>query len=681
MLRLSGTSQRHSPPPTRRARPALALLALAVVLAGCGGGGGSPTTPSQPEAANPSALATAQSGELLAYVRKTLLSRAPTGATTGVPGGEVLLSAGSPTVAVTPGATVSRTGSVVQEAGVDEDDLLKTDGSRLFALTPLVPGTRDDRGFATLGVYTRDAAGRAQPAAEATLVADGTDWVLTRGMLLASNGQRAAVIGEATSPFYTFAPCTGSGPCAITLLPFVPVAPKVHLQFVETPAGASALPRPQRWTIEGRLVGTRQIGRTLVMVITHAPALSYDALPATASDAERRAAADAVRIADILPRLSVDGAAPQPLVAETECWLQTANTSTQVQLTTITTVDLDSPALTRSSRCFVGGTEALYLSPANLYLATSRWVPTVSNGRTVYPSEVRTDVHKLALAGGSVQYRASGSVVGSLGWDRERNPYRFSEHNGDLRVLSFTGSTGWFELADAGRLSPSPATLTVLRERSSDASLQAVATLPNAQRPAPLGKPGEQVYGVRFAGDRGYVVTFRQTDPLYVLDLSNPADPRTAGELELPGFSDWLFPLDGGLLFGVGKDATTAGQVQGVKVALFDVRDASRPAVIDSRVFGQRGSSSALDGSAHGISLAMAGTVARLALPMQLVDAQLTATEQLQRFEVDTVARTLAVKTPLAVSEGWVDLSTARSLVLGGQLHYLRSGKLQSFDW
>lgn len=668
--------------PVASSRPGLWLSAcLAAVLAACGGGGGGGSPAPEPPAANPSALATARNGELLAYVRKTLLSRAPTGSATGVPGGEVLFSAGSPTVAVTPSATVSRTGSVVQEAGVDEDDLLKTDGNRLFTLAPLVPGTREDRGFATLGIYTRDGAGRPQPAAEATLLADGADWVLTRGMLLAANGQRAAVIGEATSPFYTFAPCTGTAPCASTLLPFVPVAPKVHLQFVDTPTGTATLPRPQRWTIDGRLVGTRQIGRTLVMVITHAPALPYDALPASATEAERRAAADAVRIADVLPRISVDGAAAQPLVAETECWLQTSNASTQVQLTTITTVDLDSPALTRSSRCFVGGTEALYLSPANLYLATTRWAPSVQNGRAIYPTEIRTDVHKFALSGGSVQYRASGSVAGSLGWDRERNPYRFSEHNGDLRVLSFTGSTGWFELADAGRLSPSPATLTVLRERSSDASLQPLATLPNAQRPATLGKPGEQVYGVRFAGDRGYVVTFRQTDPLYVLDLSNPADPRTAGELELPGFSDWLFPLDGGLLFGVGKDASTQGQVQGVKVALFDVRDAARPALIDSRSFGQRGSSSALDASAHGISLAMAGAVARMALPLQLVDAQGQAGEQLQRFEVDTAARTLVAKAPLAVQPGWVDLSTARSLVLGNQLHYLRSGKLQTYDW
>ena len=96
---------------------------------------------------------------------------------------------------------------------------------------------------------------------------------------------------------------------------------------------------------------------------------------------------------------------------------------------------------------------------------------------------------------------------------------------------------------------------------------------------------------MRFVGDRGYLVTFRQVDPLYVLDLSDPADPRSAAVLEVPGFSDWLFPLDGGLLFGVGKDADATGRQQGVKVALFDVRDAANPRVLDSRRYGQPGSS------------------------------------------------------------------------------------------
>jgi len=149
----------------------------------------------------------------------------------------------------------------------------------------------------------------------------------------------------------------------------------------------------------------------------------------------------------------------------------------------------------------------------------------------------------------------------------------------------------------------------ILRERASDQSLQVVGQLPNTQRPAAIGLPGEQVYAVRMLGERGYVVTFRQVDPLYVLDLSNPADPKQAGELKVPGFSDYLFPMGDGLLFGVGKDADASGRQGGVKVALFDVKDPARPAALASLTFGQRGSATALDASSHGINLFQRGSV------------------------------------------------------------------------
>ena len=659
----------------------LAWLAAAL-LSACGGGGGTP--PSDPPVArNDAALAAARSGELLDYVKARLQSRAPLG---NGGGSGFVLSAGPAWLSsvVSASGTVSNSGSVVQEAGVDEADLLKTDGTRFYALRAL-PGATAGEPFARLEVYGRDAAGRARALASAPLVNDEQGWTVTRGLLLASGAgglPRAAVVAESTAGIVG-SPCPPGAACLAALLPYVPVAPKVHLQLLDLGQPA-ALPKPERLSIDGRLVGTRQIGRMLYVVASHTPQLAYDRLPADAGAAERAQALQRLTLAELLPRISVDGGEPLPLVAETDCWLQTANASQQVVLTTVTAIDLGSSTWARSSRCFAGGTEAIYMAGGgSLYLATTRdEVQTLADGRLRFAPTARTDLHKLIVDGSAIAYRASGSVAGHLGWDAARRPYRLSEHGGDLRVLSFTGAEGWLTVDDAAARTASPATLTVLRERPGDASLQPLATLPGAQRPAAIGKAGEQVYGVRFAGDRAYVVTFRRTDPLYVLDLSDPADPRIGGELQVSGFSDWLYPLDGGLLFGVGRDATADGRVQGVKLALFDVQDAARPRLLDSRTHGAAGSMTALDASAQGIGMQAVAGGLRIALPALLADGGAAPPQQqVLRYEIDRAARRLTGRPAVELGSGWTDIGAVRSLPLGEQLFVLQASGLQTLDW
>ena len=91
-----------------------------------------------------------------------------------------------------------------------------------------------------------------------------------------------------------------------------------------------------------------------------------------------------------------------------------------------------------------------------------------------------------------------------------------------------------------------------------------------------LGK-GEQIYSVRFLGPLAYVVTFKQTDPLYVLDLRNPKLPAVVGTLELTGYSDYLHDAGNGRLIGVGQEASPQGMVAGLQVSLFDVTSPSHP--------------------------------------------------------------------------------------------------------
>jgi uncharacterized secreted protein with C-terminal beta-propeller domain len=103
----------------------------------------------------------------------------------------------------------------------------------------------------------------------------------------------------------------------------------------------------------------------------------------------------------------------------------------------------------------------------------------------------------------------------------------------------------------------------------------------------------EQIYATRFIGDRGYVVTFRRTDPLFVIDLSTPSDPHIVGELHVPGFSNYLFPLDDDHLFAIGQDATADGIVQGLALSVFDVTDPTQPKLAAKHVYDGYGDSPA----------------------------------------------------------------------------------------
>jgi uncharacterized secreted protein with C-terminal beta-propeller domain len=100
-----------------------------------------------------------------------------------------------------------------------------------------------------------------------------------------------------------------------------------------------------------------------------------------------------------------------------------------------------------------------------------------------------------------------------------------------------------------------------------------------------LGR-GERIYAVRFMGATGFVVTFRETDPLYTLDLSDPRAPRVVGELKVPGYSAYLHPVGPGLLLGVGQDATEEGRTTGVQLSLFDVSDLRAPKRLAQRGLG-----------------------------------------------------------------------------------------------
>ncbi|NCC75872.1 MAG: hypothetical protein EOM08_05500 [Clostridia bacterium] len=230
----------------------------------------------------------------------------------------------------------------------------------------------------------------------------------------------------------------------------------------------------------------------------------------------------------------------------------------------------------------VGVNGTVYCSTENLYLFGMRTVwpeRTQEDGLAkdeIWPGpyETHTEIYRFSLAGGRITASGQGSVPGTV-----IGQYSFDEYQGYLRVATTTGQA-W-----SGRADPSENHVFVL-----DQDLKQVGQVTGLAE-------GETIRSVRFIGPLGYVVTFRTTDPLFVIDLHDPRWPKVAGELKIPGYSAYLHPYGDDRLIGIGYDVGLDGETafeKGLKVSLFDIADPTRPAELSTLILGSRGSSTEL---------------------------------------------------------------------------------------
>ena len=453
--------------------------------------------------------------------------------------------------------------TVTQDQGVDEADRIKYDGQHLFvAARPyydLQPEDSPWPGSDYIKVLKRDEEGGM---AELNTVALPDEFDVISGLYHLDN--TLAAVGS-SGYWYGIEPVADI---------WHPQDQKVNVAIYDS-HNPSAMDLSLSLSFDGYLLSSRRVGDVLYLAssfMPQAPIVGADA----STEAGKQSIYDSLQqksISALMPQMSIDGVASGMLVSPDNCYLPEDATAKDGynSMVTLTAINLKSPSSIQSV-CIGAVVQDLYASTEHLYLMGT-------------DSDQQSFIHQFALDS-AINYQGTADIDGGFGW---RNAsLRLSEHNNRLGVVT----TKWQDDTWLHQL-------YVLDAEPQGQALTVLGHLPNDARPEAIGKPGEDIYAVRYFADKAYVVTFQQIDPLYVMDLSDSSDPFIAGELEVPGFSSYLHPLNENLLLGVGQHVDPAqlpdnGQgntlpgnpvAEGAKVALFDVSNPANPTMVGDVVY------------------------------------------------------------------------------------------------
>jgi uncharacterized secreted protein with C-terminal beta-propeller domain len=257
------------------------------------------------------------------------------------------------------------------------------------------------------------------------------------------------------------------------------------------------------------------------------------------------------------------------------------------EFTTIIAINTQKDEEEITSETFlIGATRNIFVSSNNIYITyTNNWyTPRPLATRSIVGNwgMEKTVIHKISIAGGAIEYKSQGEIPGHV-----LNQFSMDEYQGYFRIATTTREVWdariWIQpIFSVDRGGPRNHVYVLDEDLNIVGRLEGLA-------------PGERIYSARFMGSRAYLVTFKKIDPLFVIDLRDPRDPKVLGELKIPGYSDYLHPYDENHIIGVGKDTVDMGSFawyQGVKMALFDVSDPENPREISKYMIGDRGTDS-----------------------------------------------------------------------------------------
>jgi uncharacterized secreted protein with C-terminal beta-propeller domain len=414
------------------------------------------------------------------------------------------LPAPQPTAAPAPAAGRDYSTTNVQVRGVDEADIIKTDGTYIYVVT--------GNSLKILHAY---------PAKTATIISAQMFYGTPQSLYV--NGDRLVLICSEETPVESWN--CNKGSCSN----YPPKKPKtrVFVYSVSDPAHPDLV---REIGIDGYYKDSRMVGTCLYFVTTEAIRTSDGIDFPQIQDSEKGTS--------VLPVYYFD------------------RKDREFSWTTVGAVDVRSDKPVKARTFLVGSAGTVYVSPTHLYIA----IPTPGD----YRNPDATSIYSFAIDEDRMTFTAEGSVDGTL-----LSQYSMDEYGGNLRVATTVQDY-------TSRTSSTYSKVSVLDDR-----LNVVGTVANIA-------PGERIYAARFLGERLYLVTFRETDPFFVIDLRNPERPKILGELHIPGFSSYLHPYDATHIIGIGMQSTRGG----LKMALFDVADVRNPELVDEEYIGDYGSDS-----------------------------------------------------------------------------------------
>lgn len=443
-----------------------------------------------------------------------------------------------------------------QEVGVDEPDFVKTDGMRILTITNGVftyidarNGDPVRRGSTMVGYETSE-----------MLIVGDTVYLFSTTWGEGGGGDLPMPEPLPVEPFDDIATLPGPGSFHGPRARIV----ELDISDADNPAVAGQL------LIDGYYLSSRLVDDTIT-VATQSDQHDLGFVFPQGEKGEERATefnkqvVQETQISDWLPNyaLQANGSTSEGQLSDCKNVHAPAEFAGFGSLSVLS-IDGDSGLGDPRAASVLAAGQNVYASTNSMWISTNRWIDwgvLDDDGRQRAEESYGTDIHGFSISGDRPTYIASGTVRGHL-----LNQFALSEHDGVLRVASTDGSR-W----GANDSSESFVTTFAVSEEE----LEQLGQVGN------MGK-GERIFSVRFVGDTAYIVTFRQTDPFYTVDLSDPSAPKVLGELKITGYSGQLHPLGPDHVLGIGQEATEEGRTTGAKITLFDVSDLANPVDIDT---------------------------------------------------------------------------------------------------